>query len=787
VFGYRNRFSVEESLVDVILSILAGFVAAAVAPTAHKLLRDGAGWAVAVIPAAIFVYFCTYLGGLPAGGYLTGIAWAPSFGLELTFRVDGLSLMFALLISGVGAIVMIYAGGYMHGDGRLGRLYALLLAFMASMLGLVLSDNIFAMFVFWELTSVTSYLLIGFDHHRPEARNAALQALLVTGGGGLALLAGLVLIGLAAQDLGVSGDDAFQISSLATADVRLQDHPLYLGTLVLVLAGAFTKSAQFPFHFWLPGAMEAPTPVSAYLHSATMVKAGVYLLARLSPLLGGTAAWQWSLTAFGSVTMLLGAMVAVKAVDLKQILAYSTISALGLLVMSIGQGGAEAAAATVGFILAHAIYKGALFLVAGAIDHGAGTRNVGLLSGLGRSMPITMAAAACAALSMAALPPFIGFIAKEQLYAATVDGPAPLLITGVTMVASALFIVIAAMVGLRPFLGQPSDAARHAHEGAFSIWLGPALLAASGLALGLSPALIDAPLLAPATRAMLNAATPERLKLALWHGVNLPLQLSLVTIVLGVALFFVRGRLAGILRRYDWGGMATLYDKSLRGMLWISERQTHYLQSGYLRYYLMTIFISLVIVVGYTVFVHERQRPSLPPLDISLYELAVCLLIPIACWATIRTTSRISAIVALGVVGYSMALLFVLYGAPDLAMTQFLVETLTVVLFVFAFYRLPREHLTSLGPARVRDGLIAVSVGGLMAGLVLLSTVGQPLREISNYYVEHAVPDAHGRNVVNVILVDFRALDTLGEITVLALAAAGVYSLIKLRPTETSG
>jgi len=771
--------------VDVFFSVLAGFVAAVFAPTAHKLLRDRAGWAVAVVPAAIFVFFCTFLGRLPAGGYLAGIAWAPSFGLRLSFRVDGLSLVFALLISGIGALVMIYAGGYLHGDGRLGRLYALLLTFMASMLGVVLADNVFAMFLFWELTSISSYLLIGFDHQRREARDVALQALLITGGGGLALLAGLVLLGLAAHDLGLSGDAAFQISSLAAADVRLPDHPLYLGVLLLVLVGAFTKSAQFPFHFWLPGAMEAPTPVSAYLHSATMVKAGVYLLARLSPLLGGTEAWQWSLTTVGSITMLLGAVVAVKAIDLKQILAYSTISALGLLVMSIGQGGAAAAAATVAFLLAHAVYKAALFLVAGSIDHGAGTRNVALLSGLGRSMPITMAAAVGAALSMAALPPLIGFIAKEQLYAATSEGLAPLAITGVTMAASALFIVIAAMVGLRPFIGQPSDAARHAHEGPFSIWLGPALLAALGLVLGLAPALVDAPLLAPATGAIVNSTTPQRLDLALWHGVNLPLKLSVLTIVLGVALYFARGWLAGILRRFDGGGVATLYDKSLRGMLWISERQTHLLQSGYLRYYLMTIFGSLVMVVGYTAFVHDRHQLNLPPLDASLHELAVCLLVPIACWATIRTTSRISAIVSLGVVGYSMALLFVLFGAPDLAMTQFLVETLTVVLFVFVFYRLPREAPQSPRAARVRDGLIAVSVGGLMAGLLLLSRVGQPQREISNYYIEHAVPDGHGRNVVNVILVDFRALDTLGEITVLALAAAGVYSLIKLRPKET--
>ena len=769
-----------------LLSILAGFVAAAVAPIAHRLLRDRAGWVVAAVPAAIFAYFANFLGGLPEGGYRTGFAWAPSFGLGLSFRVDGLSLLFALLISGVGAIVMVYAGGYLRGDPRLGRLYALLLAFMGSMLGVVLSDNLLAVFVFWELTSITSYLLIGFDHERPAARYAALQALLITGGGGLVLMVGVLLMGLAAQDLGMSGDAAFSISGLVDADVRLQDHPLYLGMLGLVLVGALTKSAQFPFHFWLPGAMEAPTPVSAYLHSATMVKAGVYLLARLSPLLGGTPAWEWSLVVVGSVTMLVGSLVAVKAIDLKQILAYSTVSALGLLVMLIGLGNAAAVAAAMGFLLAHAIYKGALFLVAGAIDHGAGTRDVGLLSGLGRKMPITMVAAGCAALSMAALPPFIGFLAKEQVYAATTQGLAPVAVTALTIVASALFIVIAAMVGVRPFVGRPTAAAETAHEVSPSIWIGPVLLAATGLVLALVPSTIDLPLLAPATWAILNAVEPAGLKLALWHGVNLPLQLSLLTLALGVVLFFVRGSLAALLRRFDWGGSAAVYDASLRGMLWVSTGVTQFLQSGFLRYYIITLFGSLVAVVGYTAFVHEGQRLALPVLDVSLPELAVCLLIPFACWATLRTTSRISAIVALGVVGYSMALLFVLYGAPDLAMTQFLVETLTVVLFVFAFYRLPRERTIPRRRARLRDGLLAVSVGGLMAGLVLLTTIDQPLREVSHYYTEHAVPDAHGRNIVNVILVDFRALDTLGEITVLALAAAGVYSLIKLRPQEKS-
>ncbi|MFB3140368.1 MAG: proton-conducting transporter membrane subunit, partial [Candidatus Acidiferrales bacterium] len=391
------------------VAVLSGFVMALAAPWLHRIARSTSGWVLALFPLALTVYFAGQAGRVAAGEVLAvSIDWVPSLGIALSFYLDGLSLLFALLISGIGALVVVYAGGYLAGHAHLGRFYAFLLMFLASMLGLVLANNVITLFVFWELTSVSSYLLIGFEHEREAARQAALQALLVTGLGGLALLAGLLLLGQAGGSM--------ELSELLTRGEAIQAHPFYAPILLLILAGAFTKSAQFPFHFWLPSAMEAPTPVSAYLHSATMVKAGIYLLARFNPVLGGTELWFYIVTAAGAATMLVGAYLAFQQSDLKRILAYSTMSALGMMVLLLGLGTELAVKAAIVSILVHALYKGALFLVAGAVEHETGTRDVDRLGGLRRAMPITAAAAALAALSMAGLPPLFGFIGKEMVY-----------------------------------------------------------------------------------------------------------------------------------------------------------------------------------------------------------------------------------------------------------------------------------------------------------------------------------------------------------------------------------
>lgn len=754
-------------------AVLSGFVLALAAPGLYRLTGRASGWLLALLPLALTAYFITLLAPIASGETVHARHdWVPSLGVGLSFTLDGLSLLFALLIGGVGALVLVYAGGYLAGHPQLGRLYAFLLMFMASMLGLVLADNVLVLFVFWELTSISSYFLIGFDHDRREARAAALQALLVTGGGGLALLAGLLLLGQAGGSL--------ELSALLTHGDRLRAHPLYVPALVLILLGAFTKSAQFPFHFWLPGAMEAPTPVSAYLHSATMVKAGVYLLARLSPALGGTDVWVGTVSVAGGATMLLGAWMALGQSDLKRILAYSTVSALGTLTLLLGLGGPLAVQAAVAYLLAHALYKGTLFLVAGALDHETGTRDADHLGGLGRAMPLTAAAAALAALSMAGLPPLFGFVAKELSYEAALHAPAAGWVAAAAVAANVPLVAVAGLVGLRPFLGAAVSTHRQAHEPPPSLLLGPLALAGLSVAFGLW--------LGGAERLASAASTsvlgqPATVHLALWHGLTPALALSAVTLAGGVGAYAGRGLLRRASSRWEgaarWGP-AGWYELALKGLHWLAVGLTGMLQSGYLRYYLMITVAATAGLTGYALIGRRPLAVAVDWSDLRFYEAGLAVLILLATLAAVLLKSRLAAIAALGVVGYGVALVFVLFGAPDLAMTQFLVETLTVILFVLVFYHLPESRTVSDGAARWRDAALAVAGGAVMTALVLVGTP-ENYPPISAYFVENSVPRGHGRNVVNVILVDFRGLDTLGEITVLSVAAVGVYALLKLR------
>jgi multicomponent Na+:H+ antiporter subunit A len=756
-------------------ALLSVFALALVARWIFRVVRDRTGWVLATLPASIAVYFLAHARAVASGDtFAASHPWAPGLGMSLSLYLDGLSLLFALLITGIGALVLIYSGGYLADHPQLGRFYCWILLFMGSMLGLVLADNAITLFVFWELTSLTSYLLIGFDHGREEARWAALQALLVTGVGGLALLAGLLLLGQAGGSL--------ELSRLIQ-NGSLRDHPLYLPILLLILAGAFTKSAQAPFHFWLPAAMEAPTPVSAYLHSATMVKAGVYLLARLSSVLGGTEAWVQLVTTGGAVTMVYGAYLGFRETDLKRILAYSTVSALGLLTMLLGLGTKAAVQAAMVFLFAHALYKGALFLVAGALDHETGTRDISSLGGLRRAMPITAAAGVAAGLSMAGLPPLFGFISKEMVLEAVAVAPQlarPL--TGATVAASALFVALAAIVAFRPFFGDILPTPNHPHEAPGSLWFGPAALSGLTLLAGLAPALVSSWIVSPAVQAVWRQPAP--VELALWHGMNPALALSGIAFVVGLGLYVAREPLrrgAAWLRIIAWWGPDRWYDLTLQGLNGLARAQTRLLQNGYLRFYLITIVATTVGLVSYTLAGDAAFRLPEGWREVRFYEPALVVLMLLATLMAVRSRSRLGAVAALGVVGYGVALIFVLFGAPDLAMTQFLVETLTVILLVLVLYHLPRFATLSSRPARLRDIVVALSGGVLMGALVLAASSTQPQPRLTSYFASHSLPLAHGRNIVNVILVDFRALDTMGEITVLAVAAVGVYALLKLR------
>lgn len=772
-------------------AILGIFMWSLLAPIVARRLPQAAGWVLAVVPAGLTFWFAGFVPEIADGGSVREVvAWVPGLGVNLSFYLDGLSLTFALLICGIGTLIVVYCGGYLHGDPMLPRFFLFILAFMASMLGVVLADNIISLIVFWELTSVTSFLLIGYLHDSAQSRRSALQALLVTSMGGLVMMAGLILLGLTGG--------SFELTELTGQSEMLREHPYYLAILILILAGTFTKSAQFPFHFWLPNAMDAPTPVSAYLHSATMVKAGVYLMARLAPTLGGTEVWTVTLVAFGAVTALLGAILAVRQTDLKRILAYTTITALGQLTMLIGIGNTYAVETFTVYLLAHACYKGALFMGVGAVDHETGTREVTRLGGLLGLMPVTAAAIGLAALSNAGLPPFLGFIGKEFMYSSTVgmstgglgEGEMALLgwlATAAMVAANALMIVTAGLVFVKPFLGRRTEAAGHAHEAPVSLWLGPVVLAGIGLGLGVFSGALERWFVAPVAASLTGA--PMDVHVYLWGGFTVPLALSAVTVALGALMYLgwprVKAALDGIAGALGYDSDRG-WDRILKGLVAIALLQTRVIQSGYLRHYIMFTIGFTTLAVGGTMVVKEAGvAPSLNAMLTAPYAAwALSLTVVAATVAAVMAESRLVAILSLGVVGVVIALIFLLYGAPDVAITQFMVETLVVIIVALVLARLPRLTAFARPDRRsaVRDGVIAVAFGAVVTA-VMLAVIDLPVPlDLSAYFAERSYTEGFGRNVVNVILVDFRAMDTLGEILVVATAGLGAFALLKARP-----
>lgn len=766
------------------LVLFLPFVMALCAPVAVGRLGHRAAWLLAIAPALAFAHFLSFLPEIAAGEVVTGgYVWVPSFNLSFSWFIDGLSLTFALLITGIGTLIVLYAGGYMKGHPQQGRFLAFLLLFMGAMLGVVVSDSLMMLFVYWELTSITSFLLIGFDHKREASRRAALQALVVTGGGGLALLAGLIFI------WNISGTT--QLSLLVHGNDVLRQSPFYFATLLLVLGGAFTKSAQFPFHFWLPNAMEAPTPVSAYLHSATMVKAGVYLLMRLNPVLGDTAAWEILLPFFGGLTMLTGAFLAIRQTDLKLMLAYTTVSSLGLLVMLTGIGTEHAIEAAVLYLVAHSLFKGALFMVAGIIDHEAGTRDVTKLGGLRRAMPITFIAAMAAALSMAGLPPFLGFLAKEEIYYALAHAnPRALLFTGIAIIGNALMLAIAFAVALKPFIGKPRKTPKQAHEGPVLLWLGPAVLAVAGLLAALFSGGFHAIVSTPMATAI--AGAPRPVTMSLIPHIGVPLGLSLLTVALGVVVYTNLSRAQGLMDRAlvsAGPGPDRAFDAVISGLVKLSFYVTRIIQPGRLEFYVTVTFAIIALVLLVPLFAYG-ELPAMPswPTDMLLHEITFIVIAIIGLIAVLTAASRLTAIVALGIQGFAVAVLFLLFGAPDLAFTQFMVETLSVVILTLVMTRLrlsPSDHRHR--GQKLLDGTIALACGTGFA-LMLLKATERPFNTgLTEFFSAYSKIIAHGNNVVNVIIVDFRGTDTLGEIAVVMITALAILALIRIRAKPATG
>jgi multicomponent Na+:H+ antiporter subunit A len=765
-----------------LLAVLSIFVAAALAPLVVRLGGRYSGWGLGLLPLGLFAYFARQVPHVAEAGPVREVhAWLPAFEVSLSFYLDGLSLLFALLITGIGALIVVYAGGYLAGREDLGRFYVQLFTFMGAMLGLVLADNVIVFFIFFELTSLASYLLIGFYHNEEDSRVAARKALVVTGGGGLALLGGLVLL----QQ--VTGTFAF--SEMLSMGERVAAHPYYLGIFVLVALGAFTKSAQFPFHFWLPAAMAGPTPVSAYLHSATMVKAGVFVLARLHPVLGGTAVWTGTLGLVGGFTMVLTAWLALHYTDLKQILAYTTTMVLGLLTMLLGVGTEEAITAMVAFTVVHALYKGGLFMMAGNVDHETGTRDLADLGGLRAAMPLTAIGGLATALSMSGIPPLFGFIGKEITYEAALHAPAfgwALLAAGV--LANGALVAAGLLVGVKPFFGEMKGPfTREPHEAPASMWLGPAVLGALGLAFGVYPALIDHTLLQAAQTGILQES--HELHLALWHGFTPALFASLVTFALGFGLYAAWDRLQpsaalrGLAAAFGRGPGAA-FERGLYTAARVSHALTTAFQNGRLRQYLLAIFVAFIGLVGGALLAEATIAWPAGLGEVSYYEGSLAGLIVLAALVAVRARDRFVAILALSVGGYSVALLYLLFGAPDLAMTQFAIETLSLILLVIVLIHLPGIEEEAPLPERIRDAVVATGVG-----VVFTTIMGIALRmpldlRLSEYMAQNSYTEAQGHNIVNVILVDFRGLDTMGEITVLTMAALGVYVLMRMPRTE---
>ena len=773
-------------LVYLLLLPFAGSLLAALMPTHAR--TAAAGWA-ALVSLAALVWVALLFPTLQTGQVLhEEYRWIPSAGINFSVRMDGFAWMFAMLVTGIGLLVALYARYYMSKNDPVPRFFSFFLAFMGAMLGVVLSGNVVQLVFFWELTSLFSFMLIGYWYHRKDARRGARMALTVTGAGGLAMLAGMLMLGHIAG--------SYQLDVILGAGERIRAHPLYTPMLVLLLLGAFTKSAQFPFHFWLPRAMAAPTPVSAYLHSATMVKAGVFLLARLWPALSGTEQWFWLVGGAGVVTLVLGAYFAMFQNDLKGLLAYSTISHLGLITLLLGLNRDLAAVAAVFHIMNHATFKASLFMAAGIIDHETGTRDMRRLSGLWKAMPITGTLAFVASAAMAGVPLMNGFLSKEMFFAETVDlSSTPLLDYGLP-VAATLAGIFAVVYSLRfsvgVFLGPPArQLPLEPHEPVRWMRVPIEILVLLCIVVGIFPQWSIGPALDVAARPVVGGAMPP-FSLAIWHGFNKPLVMSLIALGGGVALYLLlrRGVVAGRFKHAPLLGLngQRLFESTLYGLDRASRWALAVLSTYRLQPQMLLMVLAAIVFASVALWaggISWGDRPRVPG------NLEFALLWVLGCVAALAAANqakfhRLAALILLGAVGLAVSLTFLWFSAPDLALTQLTVEVVTTVLFLLGLRWLPKrrpeeaEHLgLRVRARRARDLVVSLVAGGGMAVLAYAMMTRPAPQSISPFFIDRSLPEGGGTNVVNVMLVDFRAFDTMGEITVLGIVGLTVYALLR--------
>lgn len=792
------------------LAIFIPFLAAIFVPFIYNRLKKvHIGWFVLVVPIVLFIALFRFVPLIARGEtYIHTSQWIPSYGIEFTTYLDGLSMIFGLLITGIGCLVILYSIYYLSSKESLTHFYIYLLLFMGSMLGVVFSDNLMALYVFWELTSISSFLLIAFWYHRKQSRYGARKSLLITVSGGFAMLVSFIMIYV------MTG--TWSIREIVGSFDSMADHALFVPAMILLLIGAFTKSAQFPFHIWLPDAMEAPTPVSAYLHSATMVKAGIYLVARFTPIFAGGEVWFWLVSGVGLTTMIVGSFFAVKQTDLKALLAYSTVSQLGMIMSMLGFGSValksgysqesviytQAIFAALFHLVNHSTFKGALFMVIGIIDLQMGTRDIRRLGGLISLMPVSFTIAMIGSFSMAGLPPFNGFLSKEMFFTSTLNVSKldvfsldtwGTLFPVLAWTASVFTFVYCLIIVFKTFFGEYKG--RH-HENKhfeppFGMLISPIVLGIFIVGIFFFPNLVGEYLIYPALSHMLPSLTlsPSSYSITAWHGFNTELMMTIGIVLAGSLLYLTRRYWTGIYRLFpETRSFDALYNSTLSGMEKGSTRITTFYMTGFLRDYLVYIYLFLVAVTG-GVFISTGAFS----IDIShdspvnVYEWIFVIIILTAGLAILFAKSRLTAILLNGVIGFSIAFFFVLFRAPDLALTQTIIETVTTVLFLLCFYFLPEwKKENSPSRSKVMNILISISVGLVFIFVGLAVNSGTLFEQMSTFF-EKADELAGGNNIVNAILGDFRAFDTMLEIVVLFIGGIGVYSILKSRKWKGEG